>query len=344
MRKFMPTTFKTFIICSIALAGVFPTAGFWSKDEILVGTGGLGWAAAMPTATTPHADHGADRRAHDRRLHDPGDLSHLLRRVPGPRPSPRVGPRITVPLIILSVFALGAASSTFRPGSSAAMRTIPPSGRNVSVTSSSRRPPTSRRSATRCPAGGSQSLRALSASRPGRCLLVLLHQGRRSRQGNRRSLTELPNGLTTTNRSLQAGHASSSTSTTSIISTTTSSSLRSRARSRRPPTGSTRTCSTSRRHRRETAVRAGNSSTTRSTRGHRGAVNGSGFLSNQSGQRLRRCRPARSSNMQPFCSPVPRSSPASSSSSFRNQGNTTWNSSENGDSRGDLPAARRESR
>lgn len=42
MRKFMPTTFKTFIICSVALAGVFPTAGFWSKDEILVGTGGLG--------------------------------------------------------------------------------------------------------------------------------------------------------------------------------------------------------------------------------------------------------------------------------------------------------------
>ena len=45
MRKFMPTTFKTFIICSIALAGIFPTAGFWSKDEILVGTGGLGVGA-----------------------------------------------------------------------------------------------------------------------------------------------------------------------------------------------------------------------------------------------------------------------------------------------------------
>ncbi|MFT7475956.1 MAG: NADH-quinone oxidoreductase subunit L [Verrucomicrobiales bacterium] len=42
MRKFMPTTYKMFIISSVALAGVFPTAGFWSKDEILVGTGGLG--------------------------------------------------------------------------------------------------------------------------------------------------------------------------------------------------------------------------------------------------------------------------------------------------------------
>ena len=42
LRKWMPTTHKTFMICSIALMGVFPTAGFWSKDEILVGTGGLG--------------------------------------------------------------------------------------------------------------------------------------------------------------------------------------------------------------------------------------------------------------------------------------------------------------
>ncbi len=42
LRKYMPTTHKTFLICSVALAGVFPTAGFWSKDEILVGTGGLG--------------------------------------------------------------------------------------------------------------------------------------------------------------------------------------------------------------------------------------------------------------------------------------------------------------
>lgn len=42
MRKFMPTTFKTFVICTIALMGLPPLAGFWSKDEILVGTGGWG--------------------------------------------------------------------------------------------------------------------------------------------------------------------------------------------------------------------------------------------------------------------------------------------------------------
>src|SRR3954453_6471184 len=37
LRKHMPTTFKTFVIGSAALAGLFPLAGFWSKDEILVG-------------------------------------------------------------------------------------------------------------------------------------------------------------------------------------------------------------------------------------------------------------------------------------------------------------------
>ena len=37
MKKFMPKTYWTFVICSLALMGIFPLAGFWSKDEILVG-------------------------------------------------------------------------------------------------------------------------------------------------------------------------------------------------------------------------------------------------------------------------------------------------------------------
>jgi NADH-quinone oxidoreductase subunit L len=37
MKKFMPKTFWTFIICTAALIGIFPLAGFWSKDEILAG-------------------------------------------------------------------------------------------------------------------------------------------------------------------------------------------------------------------------------------------------------------------------------------------------------------------
>src|SRR5215213_6625488 len=36
MRKSMPITFWTMLIGSLALAGIFPLAGFWSKDELLV--------------------------------------------------------------------------------------------------------------------------------------------------------------------------------------------------------------------------------------------------------------------------------------------------------------------
>jgi len=36
LRKVMPWTFITFVIGSLSLAGVWPLAGFWSKDEILV--------------------------------------------------------------------------------------------------------------------------------------------------------------------------------------------------------------------------------------------------------------------------------------------------------------------
>jgi NADH-quinone oxidoreductase subunit L len=37
LRKDMPVTYGTFIVASLALAGIFPFAGFWSKDEILLG-------------------------------------------------------------------------------------------------------------------------------------------------------------------------------------------------------------------------------------------------------------------------------------------------------------------
>ncbi len=43
LKKTMPVTFWTFLIGSVALAGVPPLAGFWSKDEILVGASGNGY-------------------------------------------------------------------------------------------------------------------------------------------------------------------------------------------------------------------------------------------------------------------------------------------------------------
>ncbi|MSQ40958.1 MAG: NADH-quinone oxidoreductase subunit L [Dehalococcoidia bacterium] len=35
LRKRMPVTYVTFLVAALSLAGVFPLAGFWSKDEIL---------------------------------------------------------------------------------------------------------------------------------------------------------------------------------------------------------------------------------------------------------------------------------------------------------------------
>ncbi len=61
LRKYLPDTYKTFLIATIAIAGIPPLAGFFSKDEILVMTfnAGMGtygavyiglWAIALITA------------------------------------------------------------------------------------------------------------------------------------------------------------------------------------------------------------------------------------------------------------------------------------------------------
>jgi NADH-quinone oxidoreductase subunit L len=54
LRKFMPVTYATFIIGSLALAGVPPLAGFWSKDEIIAASYQTGnrfvFVAALITA------------------------------------------------------------------------------------------------------------------------------------------------------------------------------------------------------------------------------------------------------------------------------------------------------
>jgi NADH-quinone oxidoreductase subunit L len=47
LRKYMPTTFWTFMAGALSLAGIIPLAGFWSKDEILVTLGFEGYTAVM---------------------------------------------------------------------------------------------------------------------------------------------------------------------------------------------------------------------------------------------------------------------------------------------------------
>ena len=56
LRQALPTTHWTMATATLAIAGIFPFAGFWSKDEILAsamkadGVGWLGWIAASVAA------------------------------------------------------------------------------------------------------------------------------------------------------------------------------------------------------------------------------------------------------------------------------------------------------
>ena len=43
LRHHMPITYRTFLVGALALAGIPPLAGFWSKDEILLGASGNGY-------------------------------------------------------------------------------------------------------------------------------------------------------------------------------------------------------------------------------------------------------------------------------------------------------------
>jgi NADH-quinone oxidoreductase subunit L len=107
MKRFMPKTYVNFVICSAALIGLFPLAGFWSKDEILAAGGQLGghggytaflvigtigalMTAAYMTRCIYLTFHG-EPRGHAADPHHPPHES---------------GPRIVVPLYILSGMAI----------------------------------------------------------------------------------------------------------------------------------------------------------------------------------------------------------------------------------------------
>ena len=47
LKKHMPITYWTFLLAALANAGIFPLAGFWSKDEVLLGS----WAGGYPIIT-----------------------------------------------------------------------------------------------------------------------------------------------------------------------------------------------------------------------------------------------------------------------------------------------------
>jgi NADH-quinone oxidoreductase subunit L len=118
LRKWMPHTFWTFLIGTIALAGVFPLAGFWSKDEILAGTGGWGlfggtggngsYTVFLLMAMAGAAVTGAYMTR----------VIYLtfFGEFRGHGTPHESGPRITVPLWILAVFAVFAGFLNLPPG------------------------------------------------------------------------------------------------------------------------------------------------------------------------------------------------------------------------------------
>jgi NADH-quinone oxidoreductase subunit L len=129
LRKYMPHTFWTFVIGTIALAGIFPFAGFWSKDEILVnanehdyqlflivGLVGAFMTAAYMTRCVYLTFFGEYRGGHhgEAHAHDVGDelVEHDLAEVQHADEAAHHGEPhesnglITVPLWILSAFSV----------------------------------------------------------------------------------------------------------------------------------------------------------------------------------------------------------------------------------------------
>ncbi len=118
LRRHMPLTYVTFLIAALSICGIFPLAGFWSKDEILLGAwnygGALGqivfWMALVTAFMTAFyvfralfmTFHGefqggvaAERAGHDD-AHDEGHGVHLAE-------SPMVMVAPMVALAVLSV-------------------------------------------------------------------------------------------------------------------------------------------------------------------------------------------------------------------------------------------------
>ena len=221
LRKFMPKTYVTFVIGSLALAGVFPLAGFWSKDEILVGTGGWGifggtggngaytfhltmgmigaaLTAAYMIRVVYLTFHGEYRGGHADAHESDDDHAHAD---DDPQES---GPRILVPLYILSGLAIVAGFVNLPDG----FQLVPGSfterfGHFVEPSGAGYFPGISH-------AAPSWSLAIISS------LIVLAGAGAayhyyfvkvdRLAKKTGESLTALPNGLTTTNPLARVGH------------------------------------------------------------------------------------------------------------------------------------------
>ena len=132
LRKYMPVTFASWVVSTLALCGVFPFSGFFSKDEIIDNVGGNGYtffmvvglfgafltAAYMTRATyltffgAPRGAAAGEHAGHDEHAHEAPDhhgdhdshSSHDEHAHSGPHES---GLLITAPIAILAVLAIG---------------------------------------------------------------------------------------------------------------------------------------------------------------------------------------------------------------------------------------------
>ncbi len=105
LRKYMPKTFWTFMIGTAALAGIPPLAGFWSKDEILVGAGAFPGTGGNGTFTIPFI-FGMITAALTAAYMTRCVWLTFFGEYRGHAHPHESGPRITTPLIILSGFAV----------------------------------------------------------------------------------------------------------------------------------------------------------------------------------------------------------------------------------------------
>ena len=117
LRKYMPITYGTMIVASLALVGIFPFAGFWSKDEILADAWAdrpwvfvVGMAGVYLTALyvgrmiimTFWGEYRGGVQAEDEE--HAGD-AHAGAHHRAPHESPAL---MTLPLLVLAVLAFGA--------------------------------------------------------------------------------------------------------------------------------------------------------------------------------------------------------------------------------------------
>ncbi len=120
LRKFMPWTYATFMVSTLAIAGIFPFAGFFSKDEILwqiaIWQAEFGWAPAVlwivAALTALMTAFYMGRVTYKTFLGKERWTSDFKAKHKHPHES---GPAMVVPLVVLAALAIIGGAALFMP-------------------------------------------------------------------------------------------------------------------------------------------------------------------------------------------------------------------------------------